>query len=280
MAASSSSGFGDGVIQFPAGEGTRWSVLVQDADTGETLLAHNPDAVLSTASVGKLFALHLLLADVDAGLRTLEDRVTRRPSEMVGGSGLWNLMQADTLSLHDLGVLIGAVSDNDATNSLLRVLGTERVRAHAATLGFEVTRLNDSILWPIPPGRPPRLSEGNATELVRLAVMIANGVGLNESSRDVLLGWLGAGADMSMVAQPFNFDPPDHNFYDRGVWLWNKTGTLLSVRADVGMAMSRDRRIAFAVLAEWESGADPRDAVLAAMADVGSLIRAELAPSR
>lgn len=111
---------------------------------------------------------------------------------------------------------------------------------------------------------------------MRLACAIADGDGLTEASRDVLLQWLGAGADMSMVAQPFNLDPLDHDFFDRGVWLWNKTGTLSSVRSDVGMVMSPDRRIAYAVTAQWDSGADPRDEVLAAMAAVGALIRAAL----
>ena len=88
--------------------------------------------------------------------------------------------------------------------------------------------------------------------------------------------WLGTGSDISMVAQPFNFDPPDHIFFDRGAWLWNKTGTLLSVRSDVGMYMSPERRIAYAVTAQWNRGADPRDEVLAAMADIGTLIKQSL----
>lgn len=259
-------------IDFPTAHGTRWSVLVQDADSGEDLLREHPDRVLSTASVGKLFLLHRLLADVDAGVRTLEDTGTRLPHEMVGASGLWHRMQVDTLSLHDIGLLIGAVSDNDATNVLGRVLGMDRVRQHARDLGFEHTALNDVVRWPIPPGHPERLSEGNATELVRLVRMIADGDGLSESSRDTFARWLGAGTDLSMVAQPFNFDPPDHDFFDRGWWLWNKTGTLLSVRADVGMLMTRERRIAYAVLSQWDQGQDPRDAVLAAMADVGQLM--------
>lgn len=261
-------------IEFPAQDGTRWSVLVQDADTGETLLSEQPDRVLSTASVGKLFLLHRLLTDVDEGVRTLEDSATRLPHDRVGASGLWNRMQVDTLTLHDIGLLIGAVSDNDATNVLGRVVGMERVRQHARDLGFEHSMLYDVVRWPHPPGLPDRLSDGNATELVRLVRMIADGERLSESSRDTFARWLGAGADLSMVAQPFNFDPPDHDFFDRGWWLWNKTGTLLSVRADVGMVMTRERRIAYAVLAQWEQGCDPRDAVLATMADVGRMIMA------
>lgn len=264
-------------IEFPTHDGIRWSVLVQDADTGETLLSEQPERVLSTASIGKLFLLHRLLADVDEGLRRLEDTATRLPHEMVGASGLWSRMQADTFSLYDLGLLIGAVSDNDATNVLGRVLGMERVRQHARDLGFENSILHDVVRWPIPPGYPKRLSEGNASELVRFVRMIADGDGLSEGGRDTLTRWLGAGADHSMVAQPFNFDPLDHDFFDRGLWLWNKTGTLRSVRGDVGIVMTGERRVAYAVLAQWDQGKDPRDAVLAAMAEVGGLLLRALA---
>ncbi|MGO3648675.1 MAG: serine hydrolase [Agrococcus casei] len=263
-------------VVFPTVDGIRWSALVQDADTGEVLLSEQPDLVLSTASIGKLFLLHRLLVDVDEGLRSLDEVVTRRPDEMVGASGLWKLMQAESLSVYDLGLLVGAVSDNAATNTLCRVVGIKRVREHSRALGYEHTALNDKVRWPIPPGYPERLSQGNATELVRFVRELADGVGLSSESRDVFLRWLGTGSDTSMVAQPFNFDPPDHFFFDRGAWLWNKTGTLLSVRSDVGMYMSPERRIAYAVTAQWNRGADPRDEVLAAMADIGTLIKQSL----
>lgn len=263
-------------VAFPTVDGIRWSALVQDADTGEVLLSEQPDLVLSTASIGKVFLLHRLLVDVDEGVRSLDEVVTRRPDERIGASGIWNLMHADSLTLYDLGLLVGAVSDNAATNTLCRVVGIERVREHSQSLGYEHSALNDKVRWPIPPGYPELLSHGNATELVRFVRELADGEGLSSASQDVLLQWLGTGADMSMVAQPFSFDPLDHNFSDRDAWLWNKTGTLLSVRSDVGMYMSPERRIAYAVTAQWNRGADPRDEVLAAMADIGTLIKQSL----
>ena len=69
-------------VVFPTVDGIRWSALVQDADTGEVLLSEQPDLVLSTASIGKVFLLHRLLVDVDEGLRSLDEVVTRSPDEM------------------------------------------------------------------------------------------------------------------------------------------------------------------------------------------------------
>lgn len=262
------------------------SAKVVDAFCGDVLLSHAPETVLNTASVGKVFLLHRLLAEVDAGTRSLEDRVTRRPSELIDNSGLWYLLQQDTLSLYDVAALVGAYSDNTATNTLARVVGLDVVDAHTRELGYTASGLDDCVRWPIPPGAPSRLSHGSAEELADLCARLARREGLSSSSIDVLVRWLGAGADLSMVASAFGLDPLAHALFDRGLWLWNKTGTLNSVRADIGVAMNHDRALAYAVVAQWPSslnGDGPtarpevRDDVLAGMRHVGEAMRADLA---
>lgn len=257
--------------------GVRWSARAADVATGRVLFDLDADRVADTASVGKVFLLHRLLTEVDQGRRTLEDRVTRRPSEWMDNSGLWYLLQADELSLYDVAALIGAVSDNAATNTLLRVVGIDAVHAHTRALGYRHSGLDDQVRWPIPPGAPGTLSHGTAAELVGFCTRLVTRADLSASSADTLQRWLGAGMDLSMVASAFGLDPLAHYFFDRGIWLWNKTGTTGSVRADIGVVMSAGRRIAYAVLANWKRGADPRDEVLAAMRFAGEAIRAELA---
>ena len=260
------------MIDFPTDDGCRWSVLVRDIDSEQVLLQHCPERVLSTASIGKLFLLHRILHEVDAGTRSLDELVTRLPSDVIGGSGLWQKLQQDALSIYDLAALVGAVSDNDATNALLRAVGIDAVREHARELGYQHSRLNDAIRWPIPPGHPSRLSEANASEMVDFVSRLQLDRDLSPGSGDIFRKWLGASADMSMVASVFDFDGLDHDCFDGGVWLWNKTGTISTVRADVGVAMGRNRRVAYAVLAEWDAGADARGPVLETMAEVGQLI--------
>ena len=261
---------------LPTDDGMRWSALVIDIDSGTTILEQTPDQVLDTASVGKVFLLHTLLHQVDFGERSLEERVTRRPSEWMDNSGLWYLLQVDELSLYDVAALIGAVSDNAATNTLCRVVGLDAVHEHTAALGYRHSGLDDVVRWPIPPGAPRTLSHGSATELVDLLRRVARDESLTPASAEVLRRWLGAGTDLSMVASAFHLDPLAHYLYDHGVWLWNKTGTISTVRADIGVAMSRERRIAYAVLAAWPSGRDRREAALAAMRDAGEVIRQHL----
>lgn len=255
---------------------TVWSVLVQDIDSGEELLSSDPERVQDTASIGKIFLLHRLLSEVDAGTRSLDERVTRRPSEWMDNSGLWYLLQTDTLSLYDVAAFIGAFSDNAATNTLCRVIGLDTVQEHTRSLGYSGSALDDTVRWPHPPGTPKRLSHANADELVRFVSRTARAEDLSKSSAETLQRWLGAGTDLSMVAAAFGLDPLAHYYFDRDIWLWNKTGTISNVRADMGLVMNHDRRIAYAALANWKSGADARDGVLASMREIGELILAHL----
>ncbi|MCI1748012.1 MAG: class A beta-lactamase-related serine hydrolase [Acidipropionibacterium sp.] len=142
--------------------GVRWSALAVDIDSGRVLFELDPDRVCNTASVGKIFMLHRLLTEVDAGRRSLEDRVARRPVEWMDNSGLWYLLQQNDLSLYDLAALIGAVSDNAATNTLVRVIGLDAVQEHTRALGYRHSGLDDCVRWPIPPGSPTTLSHGGA----------------------------------------------------------------------------------------------------------------------
>ena len=256
--------------------GLRFSAFAVDVDSGVTVFRHRPEEELNTASVGKVFLLHRLLTEVDAGTRSLEERVTRRPVEWMDNSGLWYLLQADTLSLYDVAALIGAVSDNAATNTLGRVIGLPVVQQHTRALGYERSGLDDIVRWPLPPGAPRTLSHATAEELVRFVTRTATAADLSAASSDTLQRWLGAGMDLSMVAAAFGLDPLAHYYFDRDVWLWNKTGTISTVRADTGLVMSPDRRLAYAVLANWPRGVDARDRVLAVMRAAGDELRAQL----
>jgi beta-lactamase class A len=79
-----------------------------------------------------------------------------------------------------------------------------------------------------------------------------------------------------MVASAFGLDPLAHaGGADRGITLWNKTGTDSGVRADVGAVRHGTGTVAYAVICNWraEDRADPRDQVLAAMRAIGDLLR-------
>lgn len=263
-------------MQLHDDETMRWSAKVVDIDSTEVLFEHHADRSLDTASIGKVFLLHTVLDQVDRGERSLEEQVTRRPAEWMDNSGLWYLLQADTLSIYDICALIGAVSDNAATNTLCRVIGLDVVQQHTAELGYRESGLDDIVRWPPQPGHPKTLSHGSARELVRFVSDLAQGRTLSQASTEVFTRWLSASMDCSMVASAFDLDPLAHALYDPDVWLWNKTGTISCARADIGVAMTSDRRVAYAVLANWQRGDDRRGEALAAMRGIGQGIRQHL----
>lgn len=261
--------------------GLRWSACAVDAASGDVLAARAPDDVLSTASVGKVLLLVELAARFDVG--ELEwDTLVDRGDEAVGDSGLWQALDASSLTAADAARLVGAVSDNLATNVLLDVVGLEAVGRTAHDLGLRRTALVDRVRDHRGPSHPPVLSHGSAGELAAFAADLHRGRVRNPRVSAEVVSWLSLGADLSMVASAFGLDPLAHAEADRGVRLWNKTGTDSGVRADVGVVSREGRAVAYAVLAEWpaprgaEDRSDVRDQVLAAMRRAGAALRAEL----
>lgn len=253
--------------------GIVWSAHAIDVADGSVVFSFNADAILDTASVGKIFLLLAAASEAERGHLDLAETIELNPSDAFGDSGLWNAMRSRALPLYDLCVLIGAVSDNQATNSVLRRIGLPAVREVEAALGLRNTRLNDAVRWPLLDGDPKTLSSGTARELAAVMAAIGARRALSADSSRQVEDWLATGTDCSMVASAFGLDPLAHRILDRGIRLSHKTGTTSVVRCDTGLVRSRTRSIAYAVLANWQrAGADLRDTALAAMREAGETI--------
>lgn len=257
-------------------DGVSWSVHVQ-SDSGEVLWQHEPDRALPGASLGKL----VLLAEVaerlakDGVASNLELR--RTDDDTVRDSGLWQSMTIDALPAADLALLVGAVSDNLATNVLLRWVGRDAVAERGRRLGLERTALHDRVRDHRGPGDPATLSTVTARELVHI-IRVLDGVepGLSPEAATLLRDWLAAGCDLSMAAAAFDLDPLAHRDVDRGLLLVNKTGTDDGVRGEAGRLRSRTTgAVAYAAVASWDaSGPDRRHEVLQAMRAIGERVMA------
>lgn len=258
-----------GFEQLP---GVRFSALAFDIDSGERVFAHQENEELDTASMGKVFLLHTALQMYVDGTLDLHEPLRRRPSERVDESGIWFLMEADELSVYDVAVLIGAFSDNYATNVLIRRIGLDQVAREVEELGYHNSGLHDFLRWPRPSKAPRTLSSGTASELSDFLARHAKDEFWDASTNEIFRRWLGAGADTSMVASAFDLDPLAHYNYQRDVWVWNKTGTNGTIRADAGIAMTPTRRVAYAVFANWEAGTDRVVDVMRVMRRAGAAI--------
>ncbi len=260
------------LVGRPALAATRWSIEVRTAD-GNPVVRHAPARLLRTASVGKVFLLVEVADRLDRGLLDPAQPLRRERVAPVADSGLWQHLAIPELPVVDAACLVGAVSDNWATNALLDLVGLASVRDRARSLAPGGSTLHDLVRDDRGPHDPPTLSEGCAADWVAVMSGLAAGTvgGPGVSAR--VLSWLAAGVDLSMVASALVLDPLSHAETDRGVRLWNKTGTDSAARADVGVVRGPAGPVAYAALCTWDRGDDrPRAAVMAAMRDLGTVV--------
>jgi beta-lactamase class A len=149
------------------------------------------------------------------------------------------------------------------------------VTAATAALGYSDSALLDRVRDDRGSEHPPTLSVGTAADLADLMARLHRGQVLDQHASTTVLRWLRANTDLSMVAAAFDIDPLAHAEPDRGVRLANKTGTISTARADVGLVEGPAATVAYAVLANW-TGDDLRDAILTDMRDIGRAIRTHI----
>lgn len=238
---------------------TEWSILAVDTGSGETLVESAPDLLLPTASVAKIFLLHHLAELLDED-RSLGELMLRKDSVApVADSGLWQHLDVPALTMNDCARLVGAVSDNLATNVLLDHVGLAPVQAVARRLAAGGSMLHDSVRDVRRPEDPPMLSVGCA----------ADWVAYFRTPHPTVMSWLAPSADLSMVSAAFGLDPLAHTDPEQNLRVWSKTGTDDGVRAEVGLLDVGGRQAAYAVICRFRGEVVP---VLAQMRAYGTLI--------
>ena len=251
-------------------EGAQVSASVMDLETGHSLLGIDERIVLPTASIGKI----LLLIEVSARLSARDvsgygilDKTSR---DAVGEAGIWQHLQAPSLPIADLASLVGATSDNLATNVLLREVGLQAVRDRTESLGLMRTALLDLVRESRGPDDAPQLSVGSTAELGWLFAALTRGEIVDNLTSSRVLGWLSLNADLSMVASAFGLDPLSHRGVDHGMLLVNKTGTDAGVRSEAGVGRGPRSAVSAAVSVQFrDDGMAARLRVLEAMRTVG-----------
>jgi beta-lactamase class A len=252
----------------------QWGVAVVEVDHG-TLAESGADQVLRTASIGKILLLLAVAEELEMERMEHDELLDRCSVEWVGDSGLWRHLTVEVLPLIDVVTLVGAVSDNLATNVLLRRVGLARVDEVAVELGLRTVRLLDEVRHRRDPAvHPHTLSTGSAGELAQLmADLRFADIGPRDTGERVC-EWLHLNADLSMVASAFRLDP-----LARSGWphLVNKTGTDDGIRADVGAVFANRRRVGYAVIANWDPAVPELvGPVMDRMQRLGAALRAEL----
>jgi beta-lactamase class A len=233
-------------------QGAQVSASVIDLSSRALLVSIDDRVALPTASIGKV----LLLVEVSARITARDFAgygiLDKTPGDNVADSGLWRHLQAPALPVTDLAALVGATSDNLATNVLLRTIGLEAVRSRAESLGLSRTALLDLVRNHRGPDDAPQLSVGSTSELAWLFGALSRGEVVDPVTSQRVLGWLSLNTDLSMVASAFALDPLAHREEDHGMVLVNKTGTDTGVRADTGVVRSAKAGVAYAVTINFD----------------------------
>jgi beta-lactamase class A len=239
------------------------------------LIETNADEILPLASVGKLLLLAQVARELTEGRLRGAEEIAIDPGDYCGGSGLLTVLSPRRWTILDLVHLTATVSDNTATNALLRRVGLDRVNEGAKSLGMRRTRILDRIREPRLLSHPPTFALGTARELAGLARLVA---GPEEWAR-TMLGWLAMNTDRGMVAATIPHDPEERA--DRraahGVtrlWLANKTGTDTGIRADVGIVRGTEELV-YAAIGSCAPGDEHK--LVSGMRAVGVLIAARAA---
>ncbi|MCU1515070.1 MAG: serine hydrolase [Microbacteriaceae bacterium] len=250
--------------------GARVSAHVVDLRSGLTVVAIDDRIVLPTASIGKI----LLLVEVSARITARDFAgygiLDKTPGDSIADSGLWQQLQAPALPVADLAILVGATSDNLATNVLLRQVGLDAVRARTESLGLARTALLDLVRVQRGPDDAPQLSVGSTAELAWLFGALSRGQVVDPVTSQRVLGWLSLNSDLSLVASAFGLDPLSHRGRDHGIQLVNKTGTDAGVRSEVGLLSGARTGVAYAVTVQFnDADLNTRLRVLDAMRTTG-----------
>jgi beta-lactamase class A len=250
--------------------GAQVSASVIDLQSGLTLVSIDDRIVLPTASVGKT----LLLIEVSARISSRDFAghgiLDKNPRDTVRSAGLWQHLQAPALPVADLAALVGATSDNLATNVLLQQLGLDAVRARTESLGLTRTALLDIARETRGPDDAPQFSVGSTAELAWLFSALYRSQIVDHVTSQRVLGWLSLGSDLSMVASAFGLNPLSHRTADHGIQLVNVTGTDVGVRSEVGILRGPRTGVAYAATIQFADSALPtRLGVLDAMRVIG-----------
>lgn len=214
-------------------------VQVEDLSSGATISVR-PDEPFPTASSIKLAVLYELYRQAAEGRLDLHQLVTP-PTSPVESEGILRFMeQGSRLTLRDLGLLVMALSDNEAANELIRRVGMDDVNRRLDTLSLERTRLR-RLMMDIEAARQGRENVGTPRELARLARAVGTGEGLpRELAADLSI--------VATVADPGSFFRVG---LPEGVRAVTKLGTLEGVRCEAAWVDVPGRPYAAAVMTAY-----------------------------
>ena len=215
-------------------------VAVKDLTSGEEFFI-NPDEVMPQASSIKIAVLAELYHQAEHNQLKLTDEYVMRKEDLVSGS---NIMQGLTpgvtrLTLRDLATMMVAVSDNSATNVLIRRVGMDNVNNMLAGLGLQATHLRREMM-DLKAAGEGRENVSTPREMMTLLEAIYRGKLLKTALKDDFFKVLSTPKESSMLQGL----PED-------AMAANKPGELEAVRNDSGIVFVKNRPYVLCVMTTY-----------------------------
>ncbi len=232
----------DGIVAVGQSLPGRLGVLIRLPDL-DVEVGYNAADLFYTASVIKVPIMVEVFRQIEDGLLTLDETVPVLSEELSGGSGILQFLHLGLpLTVRDAVELMIIVSDNTATNLLLRRIGgAEAVNAGMDRLGLFQTRSAGPIGRPNPPSELTKVSRTTPLETAELLSRIVKDEVVSPGACAVMRTILEHQVYDSMLPRylPLTDDSP--------ITVGHKTGSIRHVRNDAGyisVATNEGRRTA------------------------------------
>jgi beta-lactamase class A len=209
---------------------------VVDLNTGYNA-GFNAGKSMPAASTIKLPIMVSVFEQLAAGRFDLNHRVTLEKQDKDGGSGeLWYARNGSTYPVSELLDKMIDVSDNTATNMLIRLVGRRTINSEMGGLGLARTRMLGDVrteAWSI-----RSTLRTSPADLVHLLALMAKGELVDQWSSNEMIAILEADQINTLLPQPL---PPD-------ILIAHKTGSFFDTLNDAGIVFASDAPYAIAVM--------------------------------
>jgi beta-lactamase class A len=205
--------------RFPAAS----AVEVMDLSTGYHI-GYNAGATMPAASTIKVPVMVEVFRQLEEGRFDLERRVTLLASDKDYGSGdLCDEPAGSTFSVEELLAKMIDISDNTATNMLIRLVGVRNINVEMGSLGLEHTHLAGYVrtdTWSV-----RQALESSPADMVQLLSKMAKRELVDEWSSNEMIGILENDQINTLLPEPL----------PAGVAIAHKTGSFFDTLNDVGI---------------------------------------------
>lgn len=216
--------------------------------TGE-ILSYGEVHPMETASTIKIPILAEVMRQIDNHVLELDMPLTLHTGDFVSGSGvLQHLTPGTVLSLKDVLTLMVIVSDNVATNMVLRLIGLSTVNTTMKRWGLHNTELKKRIDFAL----PGPLGLSTPEDLVTLLKGIYQKTLLTPASCQLVLDMLTHQQVNILLTRhlPYALLSADEDNTPPEVIVASKSGSLKGVRNDMGLVLSPWGDYAIALMSE------------------------------